>query len=103
MATLEQQPRFEPDPALEGALPQESEAPLPPMAEMLGSAVGVGVSTGAQGATKETTLERSSVQVGSAAGGGSWVEETTTGRLDVIEVEVVSISSGEPSDLVEVA
>jgi hypothetical protein len=71
MAALEQLPRIELDPALEGALPQESEAPLPPMVEMLGLATGVRASTGAQEAAKETAPEGPSAQVGSAAGGGS--------------------------------
>jgi hypothetical protein len=71
MAALEQLSRIELDPTLEGALPQESEAPPPPMAEMLGSATGVRASTGAQEAAKETALEGPSVQVGSAMGGRS--------------------------------
>jgi hypothetical protein len=103
MAALEQLPWIELDPALEGALPQESEAPPPPMAEMLGSATGVRASTRVQEVAKETALESPSVQVGSAVGGGSEVEEMATGGPEVIEVEVVSISSGEPSDLAEVA
>jgi formylglycine-generating enzyme required for sulfatase activity len=35
--------------------------------------------------------------------GGSRAEETATSGPDVVEVEVVSISFGEPSNLVEVA
>jgi hypothetical protein len=36
-------------------------------------------------------------------GGGSRAKETTIGRPDVVEVEVVSVSSDEPSDLAKVA
>jgi hypothetical protein len=103
MAALEQLPRIGPDPALEGALPQESEVPPSPMAETPGSTVGAGASAGAQEATKEVVPEGRLAQVGSAVGGGSQAEETVTDGPDVIEVEVVSVSSGEPSDLAKVA
>jgi hypothetical protein len=52
---------------------------------------------------KEAAPEGPSAQVGFAAGGGSHIEETTMGRPNVIEVEVVSVSFGEPYDLAEVA
>jgi hypothetical protein len=57
MAVLEQLPRFGPDPALEGALPQGSEAPLPLTTEASGSTVGASASAGAQEAAKEAMLE----------------------------------------------
>jgi hypothetical protein len=57
MAVLEQLPRFEPDPALEGALPQESAAPPPLTTKASGSTVGVGADAGAQEAAKEAAPE----------------------------------------------
>jgi hypothetical protein len=39
------------------------------------------------------------MQVGSDEGGRSQEEEMVMGGLDVIKVEAVSVSSGEPSDL----
>jgi hypothetical protein len=36
-------------------------------------------------------------------GGGSWAEDTAMGGPNIIKVEVVSVSSGEPSDLAKVA
>jgi hypothetical protein len=71
MAALEELPRFGPDPSLEGALPQESEARPPPTVEALVLTVGAGPSTGAQAATKEAMLEGPLAQMGSAARGGS--------------------------------
>jgi hypothetical protein len=41
--------------------------------------------------------------MGTVAGGGSQAKETALREPDVTEVEVLSVSSGEPSDLVEVA
>jgi hypothetical protein len=41
--------------------------------------------------------------VGFAAGGGSQAEEAASREPNVIGVEVVSVSSGEPSNLAEVA
>jgi hypothetical protein len=41
--------------------------------------------------------------VGSIEGGGSRAEESATGGPDIVEMEVVSVSAGEPSDLAEVA
>jgi hypothetical protein len=52
---------------------------------------------------KEATPEDPSTQVGFAAGGGSQAKEVASREPDVVEVEVVSVSSGEPSNLVEVA
>jgi hypothetical protein len=57
MAALEQLPQFGPDPSLEGALPQESEAPPPPMAEMPGLIAGARASAGAQETAKEAAPE----------------------------------------------
>jgi hypothetical protein len=53
--------------------------------------------------TKEVAPKGPSTQVGSTTGGGSQTKEMTIGGPDVIEVEVVSVSSGEPSDLAKVA
>jgi hypothetical protein len=99
MSALEQLLRFGPDPTLERALPHESVVPPPPTGKTLGLTVGVGGSTGAQEATKVATPEGPLVQVGSAVGGRSRVEETATGGPNVVEAEVVSVSSDEPSDL----
>jgi hypothetical protein len=74
----------------------------PPTAEMPAPTVGVGVSIGAQEAMKEAVREGPSVQVGSAAGGGSRPQDTAIGGPDTIKAEVVSISSGEPFDMAEV-
>jgi hypothetical protein len=41
--------------------------------------------------------------MGTVARGGSQAKETALREPDVTEVEVVSVSSDEPSDLVEVA
>jgi hypothetical protein len=92
-----------PDTALEGVLPQESVAPPPPAAKASRSTAGAGADAGAQEAAKEATPEDSLAHVGSDVGGGSQAEETTMGGPDVIEVEVVSVLSGEPFDLAEVA
>jgi hypothetical protein len=56
MALLEQLPRFGPDPALEGVLPQESAAPPPLTVEALGSTTGAGMGVGAQEVVKEAAL-----------------------------------------------
>jgi hypothetical protein len=76
---------------------------VPLTAEVSGSTAGAGVSTGAQEAAKEASPEGPSAQVGSIVGSGSWTTEMTTGRPNIVKVEVVSVSSGEPSDLAEVA
>jgi hypothetical protein len=55
MAMLEQLPWFRLDPALEGALPQESAAPPPRVTEASGSTTGAGADAGAQEAAKEAT------------------------------------------------
>jgi hypothetical protein len=57
MAMLEQLPRFRPDPVLEGALPQESATPLPPVIEALGSTMRMGADARAQEAVKGATPE----------------------------------------------
>ncbi|CAD6265970.1 unnamed protein product [Miscanthus lutarioriparius] len=43
-----------------------------------------------------------STRVGAAAGGGSQAEEAASREAETAEVEVVSVSSGEPSDVAEV-
>jgi hypothetical protein len=64
--------------------------------------MGEGASTRAQEVEKEATPESPTEQVGSAVRGGSQVEEMMTCGPDVVEVEMVSISFGEPSNLAEV-
>jgi hypothetical protein len=103
MAVLEGLPWFGPDPALEGALPQECTAPPPLTAEASGLTTGAGADARAQEDVKEATPEDPSAQVRSAVGGGSQAEEAASREPDVTEIEVVSVSSGEPSDLAKVA
>jgi hypothetical protein len=71
MAMLEQLSWFRPDPALEGALPQESAAPPPPVMEASGSTTGEGTDAEVQEAVKEAMPEDPSAQVGVATRGGS--------------------------------
>ncbi|XP_066353306.1 uncharacterized protein [Miscanthus floridulus] len=54
-------------------------------------------------AAEEAALEAPSTRVGAAAGGGSQAEEAASREAETAEVEVVSVSSGEPSDVAEVA
>jgi hypothetical protein len=63
----------------------------------------VGADTGAQEVAKEVVAEDPSTQVRSAIGGRSKAEEALSRKPNVTKVEVVSVSSGEPSDLAEVA
>jgi hypothetical protein len=51
---------------------------------------------------KEAASKDPSAQMGAVARGGSQAEEATSRKLDVAEVEVVSVSFGEPSDMAEV-
>jgi hypothetical protein len=71
MGMLEQPPQFRPDPTLEGALPQESVAPLPPTTEVSGSTARVGAGARAQEVAKEAAPKDPLAQVGSTTGGGS--------------------------------
>jgi hypothetical protein len=73
------------------------------MAEALGSTAGADLDTRAQEAAKEATPKDPSARVGSATGGGSQAEEVASRKPVVLEVEVVSVSSDEPSDLAEMA
>jgi hypothetical protein len=66
MSTLEQLPQIRPDPALEGALPQEGAAPPPPATKAPGSTARAGAD-----AAKEAAPEDPSAQMGATIGGRS--------------------------------
>jgi hypothetical protein len=52
---------------------------------------------------KEVVPEGPSAQVGSKVGGGSQADDAAMGGPGAVKGEVVSISSGEPSIIAEVA
>jgi hypothetical protein len=73
------------------------------MVEASGSIAGAGAGARAQEAVKEVMPKDPSTQVGAATTGGSQAMEAASHEPKVTEVEVVSVSPGEPSDLAEVA